>query len=92
LFHRGAERSGAEAPRLTLLGRTNCGLCEHMLEELRKLRTRRELPPLDLVDVDADADLGRRYGMKIPVLLLDGVPVCEVRLDVAELERLLRPR
>ncbi|HEX7416947.1 MAG TPA: glutaredoxin family protein [Steroidobacteraceae bacterium] len=92
MFHRGAERSGADEPRLTLLGRSNCGLCEEMFEQLRVLRTRRELPPLDLVDVDSDADLGRRFGLKIPVLLLDGVPVCEGRLDVEELERVLRPR
>lgn len=63
-----------------------------MLEQLATLRAKRELPPIDIIDVDSDADLGRRYGMRIPVLLLDGVAVCELQLDVAELERQLRPR
>jgi hypothetical protein len=45
-----------------------------------------------LVDVDSDADLARRYGLDIPVLLWGGVKVCEHRLDRAELVRLLRQR
>ena len=31
---------------------------------------------LRLLDVDSDPELQRRYGLKIPVLLLDAVPVC----------------
>ena len=34
--------------------------------------------------------LQRRYGLKIPVLLLDSIPVCSHRLDAAELLRLLQ--
>ena len=39
-----------------------------------------------------DPQLQRRWGLKIPVLLLDQVPVCSVRLDQAELLRVLRDR
>lgn len=42
--------------------------------------------------MDSDPQLARRYGLEIPVLLLDGAKVCAVRLDEAELARLLRPR
>ena len=52
----------------------------------------RRLPAVELVDVDSDPELARRYGLDIPVLLLDGVRVCQHRLDSAELLRLLRPR
>ena len=77
---------------LTLLTRAECGLCEDMLNQLQALRARHALPPLRLLDVDSDRELQRRYGMKIPVLLLDDAPVCSVRLDQAELLRVLRIR
>jgi Glutaredoxin-like domain (DUF836) len=86
------EREAAPAPTLTLLTRAECGLCEDMLNELAALRARHALPPLQLLDVDTDPLLQRRYGLKIPVLLLDQVPVCSTRLDQAELLRALRDR
>jgi predicted thioredoxin/glutaredoxin len=61
-----------------------------MLFELALLARSLTLPPLDLLDVDADAELLRRYGLHVPVLLLDGEVVCRHRLDVPELKRLLR--
>ena len=82
----------AAAGRLTLLTRPECGLCEDFLAELTAAGATRTLPPLDLRDVDDDPQLQRRYGLQIPVLLLDGVRVCSQRLDLAELDRLLRPR
>jgi hypothetical protein len=78
------------AAALTLLVRPECHLCHEMLEELRALGARIALPPLTSLDVDSDPELQRRYGLKIPVLLLDSIPVCSQRLDVAELQRLLR--
>jgi predicted thioredoxin/glutaredoxin len=80
-----------DAARLKLLTRHDCGLCEEMLDELAALRSRvSALPPVQLVDVDADPALQRRWGMKVPVLLLDGALVCSARLDTPELLRLLR--
>ena len=61
-----------------------------MLEELAGLGRVVRLPPIDVRDVDADADLQRRFGMHVPVLLLGGDVVCRHRLDVPELKRLLR--
>ena len=78
--------------RLTLLGREGCELCDEMHAALAALGRGMPLPPLELVDVDADPQLQRRYGLHVPVLLLDDTPVCRHRLDVAELTRLLRPR
>ncbi len=80
------------AHSLTLLTRAECGLCDDMLNELESLRARHVLPPIRLLDVDSDPQLQRRYGLKIPALLLDDVPVCSVRLDQAELLRALRGR
>jgi hypothetical protein len=78
--------------RLTLVHRQDCELCDQMVAELSALGRREALPPVDLVDVDADADLQRRHGLQVPVLLLDGTVVCRQRLDAPELLRILRPR
>ena len=77
---------------LTLLSRPGCGLCEDFLDELGALAALTPLPEVSVIDVDSDAVLARRHGLDIPVLLLDGVPVCRHRLDRDELLRLLRRR
>ena len=77
------------APTLTLLTRAECGLCEEMHVALQALGRRAALPPITIVDVDTDTQLQRRYGLKIPVLLLGATLVCSQRLDASELLRLL---
>ena len=76
--------------KLTLLTRAYCDLCDEMVAELQVLGRRVALPPIKVVDVDGDPDLLRRYGLNVPVLLLDGTVVCKHRLDTDELVRLLR--
>jgi hypothetical protein len=75
-----------------LLTRPECGLCEQMLHELEMLRATHALPAVELLEVDSDPQLQRRYGLKIPVLLLDRVPICSVRLEAEELLRALKGR
>ena len=76
--------------RLTVVQRHDCQLCEEMLHELGALGRVVALPPIEVVDVDADPVLQRRHGYDVPVLLLDGTVVCRHRLDRDELTRLLR--
>ena len=47
---------------------------------------------VEVVDVDADAQLRTRFGHKVPVLLLDGLPVCHGQFDADEVRRLLCAR
>jgi hypothetical protein len=75
---------------LLLLMRAECELCEQMLSALEALGRRVPLPPLRSIDVDTDSELRRRYGLKIPVLLLEGSPICSGRLDESELLAVLR--
>ena len=82
--------AGPAATRLVLLTRADCGLCDRLLLQLDALRQRAAIPALTLVDVDADPVLQRRWGLRVPVLLLDGERVCEQALNVSELLRLLR--
>jgi predicted thioredoxin/glutaredoxin len=77
-------------PRLTVVHRQDCDLCDEMVSELQSLGRKVALPPIDIVDVDSDPDLLRRYGLNVPVLLLGGSVVCRHRLDADELQRLLR--
>ena len=79
----------ASGVRLTVLHRRGCELCEEMLGELARLGRTLELPAVEVVDVDSDAELNRRFGLNVPVLLLDGTVVCRHRLDAPELARLL---
>lgn len=78
-------------PRLTVVHRRDCALCEEMLAQLAELSRTVALPPIDVVEVDSDRELLRRHGLDVPVLLLDGSVVCRHRLDRAELSRALRP-
>lgn len=53
--------------RLRVYYREYCGLCESMLAELIP-RARRGAFELELVDIDRDPTLVRRYGERVPVL------------------------
>jgi hypothetical protein len=61
-----------------------------MLAGLARLQSVLPLPPIQVIDVDADPALRRRHGLDVPVLLIDGTVVCRHRLDESELRRLLR--
>jgi len=74
---------------LVVLSREGCGLCEDMLLELAELERTQGLPPVTVVDVDSDAELARQYGLKVPVLLLDGSVICHYTLNSKELLRFM---
>jgi hypothetical protein len=60
-----------------------------MLNELADLERTQGLPPVTVIDVDSDAELVRKYGLKVPVLLLDGSVICHYTLNSKELLRLV---
>ena len=72
-----------------MVSRAGCHLCDEMLGELAVLESAGTIPPVTILDVDADPVLERRYGLKVPVLLLDGSVVCHYTLNSNELLRLL---
>jgi hypothetical protein len=75
---------------MRLLVRSECGLCEEFIGAYHALARTHALPALELTDVDSDPVFARRWGLKIPVLLLDDTLICQTRLDAGELIRLLR--
>ena len=76
-------------PGLVVVSREGCGLCEDMLLALADLERHQGLPPVTVVDVDSDPELQRRFGLKVPVLLLDGSVICHYVLNSQELFRLI---
>ena len=66
---------------VTLYTRVGCHLCE---EAERVLQRERAATPfrLDLVDVDRDPELARRYGVRVPVVAVDGVELFEYEVPV----------
>ena len=74
---------------LVVLSREGCGLCQDMLHALAELERSQTIPSVTVVDVDSDPELARRYGLKVPVLLLDGTAICHYTLNSKELLRLL---
>lgn len=68
-------------PQWTVYSRADCSLCEHLLEELAELLGPAAAAAVQVVDIEADPELERKYGTRIPVLLADGEFVCAYRLD-----------
>jgi hypothetical protein len=73
--------------KLTLYSRPECHLCEALLADLTPL-----LPAgaaVDVVDVDSDVALERRYGLRIPVLVAGDTELSAYPLDAERVRRYL---
>ncbi len=66
--------------RLVLYGRRDCPLCEEMRVALEPWPARLGFQ-LDLVDIESDEVLERRYGFKVPVLAEGDEEICHHFLD-----------
>lgn len=77
--------------RVTLYSRRTCGLCDEARADLEAVRS--ELPfELEEILIDGRDDLERAYGIRVPVVLIDGVEAFELTVDRDELRaRLARP-
>lgn len=68
--------------RVDLFGRRGCHLCDEAKAALARIGA--ELPHRVVVtDVDTDFALRERYGLLVPVVLVDGERASELRLDEA---------
>jgi hypothetical protein len=74
-------------PRLELLTRDGCHLCEEAAATLAQLAAEAGLEPPSSIDVDADPELQAEYGDRVPVVLLDGVEHSYFSVDVPRLRR-----
>jgi hypothetical protein len=71
-------------PEVVVHTREGCGLCRRaealVAREARGGEVR-------LVDVDTDPDLQIRYGVRVPVVTVDGVEVAELEVAPGEVRR-----
>lgn len=76
---------------LTLFSRPGCHLCDDMKAVIGRVAASIPLT-LTVVDVSTDAGLEARYGLEIPVLLVDGGKAAKYRITEADLRRILAGR
>ncbi|HHL45052.1 MAG TPA: glutaredoxin family protein [Gammaproteobacteria bacterium] len=69
---------------LTLYTRSYCHLCEDMHKALLPYQQRYGFK-LELIDVDSDAQLERRFDELVPVLMAGEEEICHYFLDEAAL-------
>ena len=78
---------------LTLYSRPGCHLCDEMKAVVhRAIGAIQEPITIEEIDISTDPDLEARYGLEIPVLLVNGRKTAKYRITDAEILRLLRNR
>jgi thiol-disulfide isomerase/thioredoxin len=74
--------------KLTLYTKPDCCLCDEAFEALERVRA--ETPfELEAVDISGDPELINRYGERIPVVHVSGIPTFEYRVDEEDLRQIL---
>jgi glutaredoxin len=73
---------------VTLYTKSDCHLCDEARAVLEDIRSDH---PFDLeqIDISQDRALRKRYGVRIPVVAVDGVEVFEHRVDDRRLRSIL---
>ena len=69
------------SPTVTLYTRAGCHLCEEAERVVVAERAATAFR-LELVDIDRDPELARRYGVRVPVVAVDGVELFEYEVPV----------
>jgi glutaredoxin len=78
---------------LTIYSRPGCHLCDEMKEVVRRVTTSARAPiAVEEIDISTDPDLEARYGLEIPVLLVDGKKAAKYRISEPELRRIMSAR
>jgi hypothetical protein len=78
---------------LTLYSRPGCHLCDEMKAVVRRVTSAIQTPTtIEEVDISTDPILEARYGMEIPVLMIDGRKAAKYRIADDALTRMLAAR
>jgi glutaredoxin len=77
--------------RVTIYSRPGCHLCDEMKAVVTRVARRIPLE-IEEVDISGDADLEARYGLEIPVLLVEGRKAAKYRIGEEDLRRLIAGR
>jgi glutaredoxin len=74
--------------RVTMYSRTTCGLCDKAREVILAVLGRTPFA-YEEIFVDGDDDLEREYGLRVPVVLVDGREEFEIEVQPQQLEAAL---
>ena len=75
--------------RVTLYSRPDCGLCDEARDVVRRVRQGADFD-LEEIDISGDDALEREYGIRIPVVAVDGEELFEISVDARALEAAVR--
>jgi glutaredoxin len=76
-------------PEVLMYARPGCGLCDEAREVILAVMARTPFEYRE-VDVTGDDSLELEYGIRIPVVLVDGHELFEIRVDAGRLSQAVR--
>ena len=78
---------------LTIYSRPGCHLCDEMKAIVHRVADAAKPPvAVEEIDISTDPDLEARYGLEIPVLLVDGKKAAKYRITEEALAQIVRAR
>ncbi len=78
---------------IAIYSRPGCHLCEEMKAVVQKVAQREHASvTIDEIDISTDPSLESRYGLEIPVLMVNGKKAAKYRVTEDEVTRILRAR
>ncbi len=79
--------------QLTIYSRPGCHLCKEMKAAIERAAHVSHTPVrIDEIDISTDTDLEARYGLDIPVLLVDGKKTAKRRVTEDAVVKMLKAR
>lgn len=81
--------------RLTIYSKPGCHLCDEMKLVVHRVIAQQpnaRAISIHEIDISSDPELLARYGVEIPVLLIDGKKVAKYRVTEAELTQMVEAR
>jgi len=81
--------------RLTIYSRPGCHLCDQMKSIVHRVIAKdgdEVRIEVDEIDISTDRELLDRYGLEIPVLMIDGKKVAKYRVSEQELTQMVKAR
>ena len=79
---------------LTIYSRPGCHLCDEMKAVVRRVAESIPLKPVNVIEIDISTDpaLEARYGLEIPVLMVEGKKAAKFRIAESALRKVLLAR
>jgi glutaredoxin len=78
--------------RLTIYSKPGCHLCDDMKDLVRTVIADEPEVTLEEIDISSDPELLERYGLEIPVLMIDGRKAAKYRVAREDLKRMIEGR